>query len=76
MKPDIIKIDGSLIKNIDKDINSRNIVESILILAKKSQIKTVAEFIDNKKVHNVVKELGIDYGQGFYYAKPEDLMKK
>jgi len=76
MKPDIVKIDGSLIKNIDKDMNSRNIVESILSLTKKSQIKTVAEFIDNEKVHNVVKELGIDYGQGFYYAKPEDLIRK
>ncbi len=76
MKPDIVKIDGSLIKNIDKDMNSRNIVESILSLTKKSQIKTVAEFIDNEKVHNVVKELGIDYGQGFYYAKPEDLIRR
>ncbi len=76
MRPDIVKIDGSLIKNIDKDINSRNIVESIIILTKKSQIKTVAEFIDNERVHEVVKELGIDYGQGFYYAKPEDLMGK
>jgi len=76
MKPDIVKIDGSLIKNIDKDMNSRNIVESILSLTKKSQIKTVAEFIDSEKVHNVVKELGIDYGQGFYYAKPEDLIRK
>jgi len=76
MKPDIVKIDGSLIKNIDGDINSKNIVESILSLTKKSQIKTVAEFIDSEKVHNVVKDLGIDYGQGFYYAKPEDLMGK
>lgn len=75
LQPDIIKLDGSLIKNINTDKKSRDIVESIMILTKKENIKTVAEFIDNEQVHETVKNMGIDYGQGFFYSPPQDLLK-
>ncbi len=65
-----LKIDGSLIKNIDKDKISRNIVESIVWLAEKSNKKTVAEFVHSKEVFEVCKEVGIDYFQGFYLGEP------
>ncbi len=76
MEPDIVKIDGSLIKDIHVNKNSRDIVESILILTKKRGIEVVAEFIDNEEVHEIVKKLGVDYGQGFLYSPPIDLLKK
>lgn len=75
MKPDIVKIDGSLIREIHTNNNSRNIVEAIVTLASKSNIQTVAEFIDNEEVHEIVKELGITYGQGYLYSEPKDLLK-
>lgn len=75
MKPDIVKIDGSLIKDINTNQNSKNIVEAIINLSKKSGIQTVAEFIDNKEVEQTVLSLGANMAQGFYYAKPEDLLE-
>ncbi|MFN4307762.1 EAL domain-containing protein, partial [Sulfurihydrogenibium azorense] len=69
---DYIKIDASLIKNIHQDINSQIIVENIVNLAKKLGIKTIAEFVHCKEVFEKVKELGIDYSQGYYISEPKD----
>ncbi|MFK2823404.1 EAL domain-containing protein [Arcobacter sp. YIC-310] len=74
LKPDIVKIDGSLIKDINTNNNSKNIVESIINLSKKSNIQTVAEFVDNKEVEETIIKLGANLAQGFYYTKPEDLL--
>ena len=67
---DFLKIDGSLIKNILEDKNSFYVVESIVNFAKKMNIKTVAEFVENEKVFNLLKEIGVDYFQGYYFSKP------
>jgi len=69
IKADILKIDGSLIKNIDTDKNSKIIVETIVLFAKKLNIKTVAEYIHSKEILNIVREIGVDYAQGFYLGK-------
>lgn len=71
MHSDIMKIDGSLIKNIDKDKNARLVVETIVVFARKLGKKIVAEFVHSKEVYEIVKELGIDYAQGYYFGKPE-----
>ena len=67
---DIIKIDGLFIKDLDKDVNSRHIVETMVYLAKKTNKKTIAEFVHSKEIFDIVKELGIDYAQGYYVGKP------
>jgi diguanylate cyclase (GGDEF)-like protein len=71
LEVDYLKIDGSLIKNIDTDKNSRLIVETIVDFAKKSDKKTVAEFVHSKKIFEIVKSLDIDYFQGFYLGEPK-----
>jgi diguanylate cyclase (GGDEF)-like protein len=74
---DYLKIDGSLIKNIDKDKNSELIVETIVNFAKKSDIKTIAEYVHSKEVFEKTKKIGVDYFQGFYIAEPsEKIIKK
>jgi EAL domain-containing protein (putative c-di-GMP-specific phosphodiesterase class I) len=70
-EPDILKIDGSLIKNIQTNQLSRNIVETIVSFAKKQNIKTVAEFVENEEIFEIVQNLGIDYSQGYAFGKPE-----
>jgi len=70
ISPDFIKIDGGLIKNIDVDSTSLIVVETIVNFAKKLGIKTVAEFVHSSIVMDTVKELGIDYSQGFYIDEP------
>ena len=69
---DYMKIEGSLIKNIDRDKNARLVVETIVVFAKKLNKKTVAEFVHSKEVYEVVKELDIDYAQGYYLGLPLD----
>ncbi len=70
-KPDIIKIDGSLIKNIQTNRHNRSIVEMIVTFAKKQHIQTIAEFVENEEIFHIVQALGIDYSQGYAFGKPE-----
>jgi len=67
---DYIKIDGSLIQDIDVDKNAFLVVETIVRFAKKLGLKTIAEYVWSSTVMDVVKELGIDYSQGFYIDEP------
>jgi diguanylate cyclase (GGDEF)-like protein len=71
IEADFIKIDGSLIKAIDEDQNAKVVVETIVTFAKKLGMKTVAEYVHSEAVLQTVKELGIDYAQGFLLGKPE-----
>ncbi len=71
LKPDFIKIDGSIIKNIDRDKNSQVITQTIVSFSKNLGIKTVAEFIHSKEVYDKTKDLGVDLFQGFYLGKPD-----
>ena len=72
---DFIKIDASLISDIDRNQNSRIMVETIVELAKKLHIATIAEFVSSAEILEVVTELGVDYAQGFYTGKPEEITK-
>ena len=67
---DYIKIDGSLIENIDVDEASFIVVDTIVQFAKRLGIKTVAEYVYSSVLMDKVKELGIDYSQGFYIDEP------
>ena len=69
LEPDIIKIDASLIKNI-KEKKNYKMVELIINFAKSFNLKTVAEFVSDKEIFEMVKNLGIDEFQGFYFCKP------
>lgn len=70
LSTDYLKIDGSLIKTIDTDQNMRSVVETMVMFAKKNNIKTIAEFVSTKEIQEVVDELDIDYSQGYYHGKP------
>jgi len=70
VEADFIKIDGSLIENIDVNPSSLIVVETIVNFAKKLGIKTVAEYVHSSLVMDKVISLGIDYSQGFYIDEP------
>jgi PAS domain S-box-containing protein len=72
-QPDILKIDGSLIKNIEHDNFSLHMVETIVAFAQKQHIKTVAEFVENENIYNILCRLEVDYSQGYYFGKPDIL---
>jgi len=67
---DFIKIDGSLIKSIDHDLNSQIISHTIMDFAKQLDLKTVAEFIHNEEVMVYTQNMGIDFLQGFHLGEP------
>ena len=70
LNADYLKIDGSLIKEIDTDEKIYSVVETIVAFAKKNNIKTIAEFIATESLYHKIKELDMEYGQGFYLGKP------
>ena len=72
-QPDILKIDGSLIKNIQTDDYSLSIVKSIVTFAKEQNFKTVAEFVENEEIFKILKDLGVDYSQGYYFSAPKPI---
>ena len=73
LKVDYIKIDASMIKDIDKNLNSQMVTETIIDFARKMNIQTIAEFVHSQSVFDVVKELGIDFAQGYFFGKPQKL---
>ena len=72
-QPDIIKIDGSLIKNIESSAFSVSVVKSVIFFAKEQGMEIVAEYVENKEIFDILVELGVDYFQGYYFGKPEPL---
>jgi EAL domain-containing protein (putative c-di-GMP-specific phosphodiesterase class I) len=72
-QPDILKIDGCLIKNITQDNYSLSVVKTVVTFAKEQNIQTVAEIVENEETFELLANLGIDYTQGYYFGKPEPL---
>lgn len=70
IKPDYIKIDGSIIKSIQSNPNSKHVTRSIIDMAKSLNIKTIAEFVSDKQTFDILKQLGAGGAQGFYIARP------
>ncbi len=73
MNVDYIKIDSSLISNVDTDRNSRLMVETIVKLAEQLDIETVAEYVSTEEIYDTVKEIGVDWAQGYWLGKPVSL---
>ncbi len=70
---DILKIDGSFIRNIATSSLDYQIVSSICHLARMKKMRVVAEFVENDAIHQAAIALGIDYLQGYSIGKPAPL---
>jgi len=70
---DYVKIDGSFIKNIDSNYEDKIFVKALIEVSQALGKKTVAEFVENEAVLQVLKEFGVDYAQGYYIGKPTDI---
>ncbi len=69
MDVDILKIDGSMIKQIDNK-SVRLIIETIVMMAQKLNIQTVAEFVETEEIQKVVQDIGVNHSQGYLHSKP------
>ncbi len=75
---DFIKIDGMFIKKLDSDALSEKMVKTLVSFAQSIGALTVAEFVHNETIYECVKNLGVDYAQGYYKSPPiskEELFK-
>lgn len=66
---DYVKLDGSLITLIHTE-KGYSVIETIVNVAKKCNVKIVAEWVTDEETLRKVKKLGIEYSQGFYFGKP------
>jgi diguanylate cyclase (GGDEF)-like protein len=69
-RPDYLKIDGSLIKNIDHDKHAQIMVKAIMNVAHELGVKVIAEYVHSKEVLEKLKEFKIDEYQGYYFFEP------
>lgn len=73
---DYIKIDGSIIKNIANDNSAQIIAETIVSFSKKLNIYTVAEYVHDEKTYNKIRNINIDFSQGYYLSKPKPYVEQ
>jgi diguanylate cyclase (GGDEF)-like protein len=70
---DYLKIDGSFVKNMLNDKIDRGIVESCNMIAHAAGLETIAEFVEDDETCEALKDIGIDFAQGFGIQKPGPL---
>lgn len=70
---DLLKIDGSFIRNIVSNSLDYQIVASICHLARMKKMQVVAEYVESEEIRSAVISLGIDYLQGFLIGEPRPL---
>ena len=67
---DFLKIDGLFVKDILDDQVDLAMVKSINEVGHVMDKKTIAEFVENEQIFNLLSELGVDYAQGYGVGKP------
>lgn len=70
---DYLKIDGSFVKDIAENHVHEVFVRAINDVGHVMQIETIAEFVEDKKILDVLQRIGVDYAQGYGIAKPQPL---
>jgi EAL domain-containing protein (putative c-di-GMP-specific phosphodiesterase class I)/GGDEF domain-containing protein len=72
---DIIKIDGSFIKNLDTDAKSMMVVQTIVDLADRMKCEVVAEYVHSQAIYDIIKTMNIHHCQGYHFGEPHDCSK-
>ncbi len=68
---DYVKIDGSYIKDLNQTGKKPTFLTSIVRLCQDLNIQTIAEHVENKEQAKTLKSLGVNFGQGYYFGKPD-----
>jgi diguanylate cyclase (GGDEF)-like protein/PAS domain S-box-containing protein len=70
---DILKIDGIFVKGIHLEPVNYAMVKAINDVGQAMKMKTIAEYVENEEICNSLKNIGVDYGQGYYFGKAANL---
>jgi len=68
---DILKIDGSFIRDIHQNKDDQLFVKALVDVARGMGMITVAEFVESEQIYQMVRSLGVDYVQGYHIGRPE-----
>jgi EAL domain-containing protein (putative c-di-GMP-specific phosphodiesterase class I) len=71
LKPDFVKIDGSFVQQILTNPEDYKIVEHIRELSTVFGAKSIAEHVEDAETADVLRRIGVDFAQGYYYGKPK-----
>ena len=71
---DYLKIDGNFIKKMDENPYDFAVVKSITEVGHFMGKKIIAEYVENERILDMLREIGVDYAQGYVIAKPVNLM--
>ena len=71
---DFLKIDGAFVKKMDENPYDYAVVKSITEVGHFMGKKIIAEFVENERILDMLREIGVDYAQGYVIAKPANLM--
>jgi EAL domain-containing protein (putative c-di-GMP-specific phosphodiesterase class I) len=70
---DIVKIDGSLVRQIEYNDRASDLLDTILLFGKKSGIHVAAEYVESMDLARILKKRGVRYLQGYFFGEPEEL---
>lgn len=65
-----LKFDGGLIKRVAYEDRARKIINGIQKMAESLELITIAEHIEDRETYNVLRQLGVSWGQGYFAARP------
>ena len=70
---DYLKIDGSFVRDITEDPIDRAMVQAIHTIGQQMGLQTIAEFVESEAIAQALTEIGVDFGQGYFFAQPAPL---
>jgi diguanylate cyclase (GGDEF)-like protein len=70
---DYLKLDGSFIKNLPKNLNDQVFVRAMVEISKVFDLMVIAEWVEDKETEEMLREFSVSYGQGYYFGKPMPL---
>jgi Amt family ammonium transporter len=73
---DYLKIDGSFVKDIDENPIDRAMVESVNNIGHTMGMRTIAEYVHTSRLRNILRDMGVDYAQGFAISQPVPLRRE
>ncbi len=65
-----IKIDGVFVQNLDQNPRDQALVKSMTEMARALDMRVTAEFVENEKTLNLLKQMGVDHAQGYHIGRP------
>lgn len=71
LEVDVVKLDGSAVKNAQSAPKGRAFLKALTTLCKTMEVETIAEMVDSKETLEFVRDCGVEYVQGFLFGKPD-----